>query len=62
MQEIKEELKKELLILRSGIVIDKNIINKGKKLKYILRAGSGLDNIDIKTAKKKISKYLTCQI
>ena len=44
---------KELLILRSGIVIDKKIINKGKKLKYILRAGSGLDNIDLKTAKKK---------
>jgi len=42
----------ELLILRSGIRIDKNIINKAKKLKYIIRAGSGLDNIDVTTAIK----------
>ena len=30
-----------------------NLIFKSKNLKYIIRAGSGLDNIDIKTAKKK---------
>mgnify|MGYP006075575049 FL=1 len=42
----------KLLILRSGIKIDKNIINKAKKLKYIIRAGSGLDNIDVTTAIK----------
>tara|TARA_B100000795_G_C22780704_1_gene432121 strand:- start:571 stop:1485 length:915 start_codon:yes stop_codon:yes gene_type:complete len=42
----------KLLILRSGIKIDKNIIDKAKKLKYIIRAGSGLDNIDVATATK----------
>ena len=41
-----------LIILRSGIKIDKNIINRAKKLKYIIRAGTGLDNIDLLTAKK----------
>ena len=42
-----------IIILRSGIKIDQNLIFKSKNLKYIIRAGSGLDNIDIKTAKKK---------
>jgi len=48
----KKIVSKKLLILRSGIKIDKNIINKAKKLKYIIRAGSGLDNIDVTTANK----------
>ena len=42
-----------LIILRSGINLDKNIIKKAKQLKYIIRAGVGLDNIDLKFAKKK---------
>ena len=48
----KKIVSQSLLILRSGIKIDKNIINKAKKLKYIIRAGSGLDNIDVATANK----------
>ncbi|UOF94260.1 MAG: phosphoglycerate dehydrogenase [Bacteroides sp.] len=42
------------LIIRSKkFVIDKNIINKGTRLKFIARAGSGIDNIDTISAKKK---------
>jgi D-3-phosphoglycerate dehydrogenase / 2-oxoglutarate reductase len=42
-----------LIVLRSGIKLDKDIISKSKNLKFILRAGSGLDNIDVKEAKKE---------
>ena len=49
----KKILSQKLLILRSGIKIDKNILNRAKKLKYIIRAGSGLDNIDVTVANKK---------
>ncbi len=49
----KEILEKNLVILRSGINIDKNIINKSNKLKFIVRAGTGLDNIDVKYAQKR---------
>ncbi len=41
-----------IIILRSGIKLDKNIINKGKDLKIIARAGVGMDNIDLLQAKK----------
>lgn len=48
-----------IIILRSGIKIDQNLIFKSKNLKYIIRAGSGLDNIDIKTAKKRNIKVFS---
>ena len=41
------------IIIRSRFTIDKQFINKAKKLKFIARAGSGLENIDIKYAKTK---------
>ena len=47
---------KTLIILRSGIKIDKNIIDKSKMLRFIVRAGTGLDNIDVKYAKNKSIK------
>ncbi|MCX6257523.1 MAG: NAD(P)-binding domain-containing protein [Bacteroidia bacterium] len=34
------------LVLRSKLVVGKSLINKAKKLKFIGRAGSGLENID----------------
>ena len=39
------------IIIRSRFTIDKQFINKAKKLKFIARAGSGLENIDIEYAK-----------
>ena len=41
------------IILRSKFNIDQKFIDKGKKLKFIARAGSGLENIDVSYAKKK---------
>lgn len=40
------------LIIRSNLIIDKDIISIAKKLKFIGRLGSGLDNIDIEFATK----------
>jgi len=41
------------LVIRSRFKIDKIFINAAKKLKFIARAGSGTENIDIKYADKK---------
>ncbi len=54
----KEELLKEIppydiLIVRSETKVDKDIINAGKNLKLIARAGVGVDNIDVEHATKK---------
>ncbi|MFA6992541.1 MAG: hydroxyacid dehydrogenase [Candidatus Gracilibacteria bacterium] len=43
----------EILIVRSTPLVDKEIIEAGTNLKIIARAGAGLDNIDIVTAKEK---------
>jgi D-3-phosphoglycerate dehydrogenase len=41
------------LVIRSRFKIDKTIINAAKKLKFIARAGSGTENIDLHYANKK---------
>lgn len=53
-----EELKQivseyDALIVRSRTKVTKEIIQTGKRLKAIGRAGAGLDNIDIKAAEKR---------
>lgn len=53
-----EELKKIIpeytaLIVRSQTKVTKDILKHGKKLKYIGRAGVGLDNVDVDEASKK---------
>lgn len=53
-----EELKRiipayDALIVRSQTKVTKDVINSAKKLKYIGRAGVGLDNIDVDAASKK---------
>lgn len=53
-----EELKREIAdadacIVRSGTQITKEVIEAGKKLKVIGRAGVGLDNVDVEAASKK---------
>ena len=53
-----DELKKiipeyDVLIVRSGTKVTKDIIKHAKKLKFIGRAGVGLDNVDLEEASKK---------
>ncbi|MCF7874957.1 MAG: phosphoglycerate dehydrogenase [Candidatus Omnitrophica bacterium] len=50
-----EELKKEItayqaIVIRSGTKLSADILNAAKNLKFIARAGVGVDNIDIKAA------------
>jgi len=40
------------MVVRSATTVTKNIISAAKKLKVIGRAGAGVDNIDVPTAKK----------
>ena len=54
----REMLKKEIqdcdvLIVRSRTKVTREIIESGKHLKLIARAGSGLDNIDLKAAEER---------
>src|SRR3989338_9899643 len=53
-----EELKKiikeyDALIIRSGTQVTADILDAAEKLKFIGRAGVGLDNVDLKAATKK---------
>lgn len=43
----------EGLVVRSKIKIDRSFLEKAKKLRWIARAGSGLDNIDIAATQEK---------
>ena len=54
----KEELLKiigdyEGLVVRSGTQVDKEVLDAATKLKIIGRAGTGVDNIDVKYATNK---------
>ena len=54
----REMLKKEIqdcdvLIVRSRTKVTREIIESGKHLKLVARAGSGLDNIDLKAAEER---------
>ncbi|MCS7114961.1 MAG: phosphoserine phosphatase SerB [Nitrososphaerota archaeon] len=58
-----EDLKKEVadcdvLIVRSRTKVTKEIIDFGKNLKVIARAGAGIDNIDVEYAEKKGIKVI----
>lgn len=48
----------EVLIVRSATKVTADIIEAGKNLKIIGRAGTGLDNIDVKAAESKGIKVL----
>ncbi|MGY8988853.1 MAG: NAD(P)-dependent oxidoreductase, partial [Flavobacteriales bacterium] len=41
------------IIIRSRFIIDSDFIRKAKNLQFIARAGSGLENIDVKFAESK---------
>lgn len=54
----KDEIEKTIcqyegVIIRSRFIIDSTFIKKAKNLKFIARAGSGLENIDVEYAKSK---------
>lgn len=44
---------REGLIFRSGVTISREIIEAGRHLRLIVRAGSGLDNIDLDAARER---------
>nr|WP_216475959.1 NAD(P)-dependent oxidoreductase [Caldisphaera lagunensis] len=48
----------EILVFRSRLKIDKEIIDSSNKLKYLARFGVGLDNVDIDYAMKKGIKII----
>ncbi len=48
----------DVLIVRSATKVTRDVIEAGNKLKLIARAGAGLDNIDLETAKKRGIKVL----
>ncbi len=48
----------EVLVVRSATKVTKEVIEAGKKLKIIGRAGAGLDNVDAAAAKAKGIKIL----
>ena len=43
----------EIVIIRTRTIFNRNLFDKFPKLKLIIRAGSGFDNIDILEAKKR---------
>jgi D-3-phosphoglycerate dehydrogenase len=48
----------EVLVVRSATKVTKEVIDAGKQLKVIARAGVGLDNIDVKAAEARGIKVL----
>jgi D-3-phosphoglycerate dehydrogenase / 2-oxoglutarate reductase len=58
-EKIGEELHKfDGVVIRSRIKLDKELIDKGTKLKFIARAGAGMENIDVPYAENKGIKCL----
>lgn len=48
----------EAVVVRSRTKIDAEVIERGKKLRVIARAGVGVDNIDVKEAEKRGIKVI----
>lgn len=43
----------EILIGRNRMAVDKELIERGRKLRMVVRAGTGIENIDVKKLEKK---------
>ncbi|KAJ2954473.1 hypothetical protein O0L34_g2752 [Tuta absoluta] len=53
-EELLQEIPKyEALVVRSATTVTKEVLDAGKKLKVVGRAGAGVDNIDVKCAGEK---------
>lgn len=53
-EELTEAIRdKDVLIFRSGVTISKRVLTAGSELKLIIRAGSGLDNIDLEEVRRR---------
>lgn len=48
----------DVLVVRSATKVTKEVIDAGKRLKVIARAGAGLDNIDVKAAEARKIKVV----
>ncbi len=48
----------DVLLVRSATKVTKDVIDAGKQLKVIARAGAGLDNIDVKAAEARKIKVI----
>lgn len=48
----------DIIVVRSRTKVDKEVIERGKKLKIIARAGIGLDNVDTEEAEKRNIKIV----
>lgn len=58
-EEIEESLHKfDGIVIRSRIKLTQELIDKGTRLKFIARAGAGMENIDVKYAESKKIKCL----
>jgi D-3-phosphoglycerate dehydrogenase len=42
---------REVLIFRSGVIITSSVMEAGRNLRLLIRAGSGLDNVDVEHAR-----------
>lgn len=59
-EEFKELIKDaDVVVLRSGVKLTKEVIEAGKNLKIIARAGVGIDNIDLQAAKERKIKVFS---
>lgn len=43
----------DIIITRSGTTVDKDLLDAGKRLKMVARAGVGIDNVDLDYASAK---------
>jgi phosphoglycerate dehydrogenase-like enzyme len=44
---------REALVFRSGVTISSNVIDAAPDLRFLIRAGSGLDNVDVEHARRR---------
>ncbi len=50
---ISEISDRDIIIFRSGVKISEQVMKAGSNLKFLIRAGSGLDNLDVEYANKR---------
>lgn len=62
-KDINQKIKNyHIIIIKSTTIIDNKLLGKAKKLELIGRAGTGLDNINLKLLKKKKLNYFIHQM